>query len=260
MSRPDSEAVEELLARRRALLERVRREPVPKPVLVRELAVSRSTVDRAVRELETARLVRRTTAGVGLTLAGRVALDRYERYRSLLGDLVRTTDVLALLPASVPFDPALVDRATVVSPERHEPRRPVKRLASDIREASRVRSVVSAYIPEVIDAYHAEVVDGSLEADLVVTGDALDVLVRERPGRLDEALDSGLALSRTAVDRLPYCLLVAETDDSTNVIVVVTGDGAGAVGGLLRNDTDAAVAWATRRFERLREDADPIRR
>lgn len=258
MSSPDPEAVEELLSRRRALLERVRQGPVAKPTLVEELAVSRSTVDRAVRELEAARLVRRSQDGVALTLPGRLALDRYERFRELLADLVRSTDVLARLPADAALDPSLVDGAMVVSPERHDPRRPVGQLTTDIREAGRIRAFVAAYIPEAADAYFESIVAGDLRAELVVTPNVLDVLVRECADEMERALDAGLRLYRATVPDSPYCLLLARKDDGTVVGVTVSDEE--SVTGLVRNDTDAAVEWAARRFETVRDDAERITR
>lgn len=256
MSRPDPEAIEELLSRRRALLERVRQGPVPKPVLVEELAISRSTVDRAVRELEETRLLYRGGDGLELTLPGRVALDHYQYFQALLADLVRSTEVLAMLPADAPFDPTLIYDATVVDPEPYEPRRPVKRLLRDVRDARRIRAVGVAYVPEAVEAIFERCADADLDAELVVTGNVLDVMVQDCSDVIDEALAGGLDLYRTDVDEASYCMMLADADAATTVSVTVSSDG--AVGGLIRNDSEDAVSWASHRFEHLRGDADPV--
>lgn len=257
MSRPDPEAVERLLSRRRTLLERVQHGPVPKPSLVEDVSSSRSTVDRAVRELESARLVRRTPDGVVLTLAGRVALERYRRYQSSLGDLARATDVLSELPADAAFDPSLVDGATVVNPERHEPRLPTRTMVRDLRDARRIRAIVVGYVPDVIAALLERVVGSDVEGEVVVTPEGLKVVVRHHASVLDDALRNGLRLFSADVPDAPYSLLLSDRADGTAVSVSVSRDG--AITGLIRNEDDAATDWAARRFDRVRRDADEIR-
>ena len=76
----------EVLLRRSAVVERLSVQPTAKGDLVDGLDVSRSTVDRAVRETESTGLVECSDNGVSLTLCGRLLLDEFERFNARLGD------------------------------------------------------------------------------------------------------------------------------------------------------------------------------
>lgn len=76
----------EVLLRRSAVVERLSVQPTAKRELVDRLDVSRSTVDRAVREIESAGLAECRDGGVGLTLCGRLATAEFERFGTRLGD------------------------------------------------------------------------------------------------------------------------------------------------------------------------------
>lgn len=76
----------EVLLRRHAVVERLSVQPTAKRDLVDGLDVSRSTVDRAIRETESVGLVERRDGGVSLTLCGRLAVAEFERFGTRLGE------------------------------------------------------------------------------------------------------------------------------------------------------------------------------
>ena len=79
----------DLVAKRVDLLEALAAGPRYKPALVEATGDSRSTVDRAIRELEAAGLIERTDEGFWATLAGRLAA---ERYRAFVAEETRVLD------------------------------------------------------------------------------------------------------------------------------------------------------------------------
>lgn len=76
----------EVLLRRGAVVERLSAQPTPKRELVDGLDVSRSTVDRALREIESVGLAECRDDGVTLTLCGRLAVAEFERFGTRLAD------------------------------------------------------------------------------------------------------------------------------------------------------------------------------
>jgi predicted transcriptional regulator len=76
----NSADVRQLLSQRADALSRLLDADRTKNELTEELDVSRSTVDRAVRELESNGLVRREGGTVTATLSGRLAYDSYRRF------------------------------------------------------------------------------------------------------------------------------------------------------------------------------------
>lgn len=74
--------------------------------LVRSLDVSRSTVDRAVRRLESEGIVERRASGYGLTLVGRLVYEEYLTFTERTTGLLDAAPVFEALPADTPLDPA----------------------------------------------------------------------------------------------------------------------------------------------------------
>jgi len=88
--------------------------PTRKPELVDQLSASRSTVDRAVDELQQAGLVDRTGSSYVANFAGREALAAHDAYLDRVDALVAAQGVLDPLPPDVDVDPAALDGAQVV--------------------------------------------------------------------------------------------------------------------------------------------------
>lgn len=249
-----AEAVE-LLARRADLLARLRGGPRTKPELADALPVSRSTVDRAVRELETHDLVERGDA-VSLTLAGALALDAYEEFASQLDALGAADSLFAGLPADATVDPVLLRDATVVDPSRVAPQRGVERYRSLVTDADRVRGFVSAVLDTNVPTFRERIVEDGVPVELVLAPDALDVLVSTHGDAVADARATGnLALYR-ANSTLAYSLMLVDAGATTHVCALFYDDG-GQVGLVLNGDPDA-VDWAEGVYESLHADADPL--
>jgi predicted transcriptional regulator len=252
MDRPESVEVVRLLLRRAPLLDSLAAGPASKRNLVDRHDVSRSTVDRAVRELEEKRLVERTADGVALTLPGRVALDEYDDCLDLADGLAGAARILDALPADAPLDPAMLRGVRVVGTEQHAPHRPVKEFTSLVSGADAVRVVLATYVPEHVEACCDPATDRGSAAELVLTEPVISSLAPESEAALRRATDASLSAYR--IDGVPYSLAVAERDDSGRAGVLVADES--GVRGLVVNDAADAVAWADRQFETCRERAE----
>lgn len=246
-----------MLARRAELLRSLRDRARTKQELAVAQSVSRSTVDRAVRDLEAAGFVARED-GVSITLQGRIALDAYERFAETLDALDAASDVLDALPANEPIDGTLLRGTSVVRPDPIAPQRPYLAYQSVLEEASAVRGFAPAVLDENVPRFRARIVEDEVAVDLTVAPAALDELVSSHADAVGEALDTGRLTLRRANEILDYGLVLADQPDRTVVCVLVYGDR--GLAGVLRNDEQHAVRWAERVYERLRDDADPLRR
>src|SRR6056297_1681780 len=142
---PATEPPFDLLAQRADLLRAVRDGAPPKPELAAALSVSRSTVDRAVRDLEDSGLVERA-GGVTLTLKGRLALDSYETFAAHLRDFEAAETALKTLPNDARVDRSLFRDATVVEATPVAPQRATEAYRSLVADATRVRGYASALL------------------------------------------------------------------------------------------------------------------
>jgi predicted transcriptional regulator len=250
---PATEPPFDLLAQRADLLRAVRGEATPKPELAAALSVSRSTVDRAVRDLEASGLVERD-GGVSLTLKGRLALDSYETFAAHLRDLNATESALDTLPDDARVDRALLRDATVVEATPVAPQRATEAYRSLVADATRVRGYASALLDGNVQTFRERIVEDGLEADLVLDPDVLDALVGAHGSAVADARDTGRLTMLEATDELAYSLMLVETPATTHACALFYDESGHT--GLVRNDSREAVEWAEAVYDELRVAAD----
>jgi predicted transcriptional regulator len=243
--------------RRGDLLRVLGEESLQKHELEEALDVSRSTIDRAIRELEELGLVRRRDDGYDRTLCGRIAMEEYTRFHRSISGLCEATELLESVDDDAPVDGALVAGARVVEATRASPHRPLEELYEVVDRAESVRGFAPAIHPQQVDMYRRRIVDEEMRGDLVVTEDAVQQLVSRYDDALEAGLDSDAAQFWRTDDDLSYSLTLATTPDGSHVGVLVYDDS--GIAGAIINDTPAAVEWAERRFEEGRADASPLR-
>lgn len=232
------------------------REPHEKCELARDLEESRSTIDRAVRELERAGFVERTRDGYRTTLAGELALEDHERHAARLEGIDDLRDALAGLPSDASLDAALFEDADASLPTRHCPHEPVEAFAEFLADAAHVRAFTSAIVPRYVDVYRERVVEGEMTADLVFADDVLEWLLARRKRDASAILEAdGVTVAQTPTRR-SFSLVLAGRDGNRRVGVMLYDDGSRL--GFVRNDSRAAVAWADDLFEAIAAEAAPL--
>lgn len=230
--------------------------PLEKRDLVDGFDVSRSTIDRAVRDLERVGFVERDPDGYRATLYGRLAATSYEAFRQRVAGLSRAQTALDGLSAETPLDPALFEGANVVLPEQHAPDRPLLGVLDLVKRAERVRGFSPTVVESYVDLFHRRVVDGALTADIVLADGVLGYLLSEYSGKFTESLDTPRLTVHQTRSVPPFGLLLIDAADGPEVGVVVYGqDG---ITGYIENDTRAAVDWAERLYRTYRDDADRL--
>lgn len=244
-----------VLARRADLLSALRNRQHTKPELAETLSVSRSTVDRAIRNLESHGLVERGDA-VSLTLTGALALDVYERFADRVATLDEAAPLLNSLPTDATVDFPLLRNAAVVNPTRVAPQRAVETYRSLVADATRVRGFASAVLDSNISTFRERIVEQDVPVELVLAPEALDVLVTSHDDAIAESRASGNLVLYRATTTLDYSLMLVEHGAVTHVCGLFYDD-TGRIG-LVRNDDSDAVAWAADVYESLRADAEPL--
>ena len=252
MARGDLPEFLAVVGRRADLLGALDGRAVRKPELEAELDVSRSTIDRGIRELEQRALVERTDGGYQRTLAGTLALEEYDRLRERVEGLARGGELLAALDRNADLDSAMLADATIVERERTSPYRPVEELYDVVDAATEVRAFDLTVHPQQVGTYRRNVENG-METELVFTAEVIERLVADHGPAFEETVETNRVGLWQAPEELPYGLVVAETPDGPVAVVVIYSDQ--GVVGYIRNDDPEAVAWARRRFERERERA-----
>lgn len=248
-------ALVSVLTRRSSLLERLSAEPARKCALVDELDVSRSTIDRGVRELERYDLVEREGRAYRTTLAGELATEEFDRFAGRLASIVDASEVLTPLPDDAAIDPTFLADATVVTAARPDPHEPVRELEALIGEASRHRVYAPAFLSHVVDTYRDAILDG-LECEFALTPTVYDRLLSNHGDAVVESLDTGRVDLYEVPEALPYSLVVSRGADFVVAAALVYVDE--GLKGSIYNDAPDAVSWAESTLDDIWRDATPI--
>jgi predicted transcriptional regulator len=227
-----------------------------KPALADELSVSRSTVDRALRQLEQAGLVTRVDGEFTATLPGRLAAKTYGEYREDVGTIAETSDLLCNLDPECNVSRRMLRGADVMVAQQPAPYRPATELKSYVHGASRVlglsRSITNSSTSDLLAARVKE----GMEYHVVYDTTLAQFLSRGRGKERAEMVETG-HFEAYATDGLPYGLFIFEREDQT-VVALVIYDDTDDLRGVFLNDTEEAIEWAREVWHSVRETAMPI--
>lgn len=249
---PDDLAV---FARRRSLLASLADGPREKCDLVRELDVSRSTIDRSLRDLESRGYAECVDGGYQLTLRGRLAFAEYRQFADRLETFDRAAPLTTPLPADCPLGTEALVGGEVVLSEPPVPYRPIEHHLQRVREADRVRLLGTVIADQYVRTYYEQVIEGELEVQAAISPSVLWETFATYEDRMVTGLDTGRVTLRELPEPPPFSLFVLDGDER-RVGVMVYGDE--GVRGYVDNDRPAAVDWGERTFERYWERAEPL--
>ena len=243
-----------LIARRLDFLEELCDTALEKRDLVDVLGHSRSTVNRAVAELETAGLVTGADRGYTTTVTGRLAADMYRQIRRDATDIQNASTVLAPLPADSRIDLGAVSGADSERTEGPPPYRTLGRIRDAITGADSVRGFVPMVANlETLRACHATAIQHGTPVELLLRRDLFERLT----GRFG-AVFSEMALTdeySVLTGETPQFtgLRIASSGQETVALIVYTEDS--AVHGVLLNTTESATRWFENCYQQLRAAA-----
>ncbi|MFC6906049.1 transcriptional regulator FilR1 domain-containing protein [Halalkalicoccus tibetensis] len=236
----------ELVRRREAVLGCLVDTPRDKRDLTCQLDVSRQTVDRAIRELESAAMVERVEGDYRLTLFGELLYREFASLLDRLECLSSVLDLLAHLPPDTAISADVLVGAEVVPAGHPLPHEPIRRLEELVEGADRLAGYSPVAFPQHVSLFHHQITRTDTEIELFLDTSLIEGL---RSG-YDEELREALAAPDFTLYRLPEAdrpdLGIVLLDDST-VWLGVYGDD-GNVRGAAVTGTDAAVAWARDRL------------
>jgi len=246
-----------LLTKREPILRAVDADGIGKRELVEQLLVSRSTVDRGIRELETAGLLSRSAEGYQRTLLGELLLSEYDRLATQTESLLAGQELLADLSPSFALEPIVFEEATIVTPSQHAPQQPISAFCSLITEARWTQTVFPAVFPQVVDQWVELCDEEMIRADIVLTEPVVSTLVSAHSGSLRQLLaEPRLALHQAELP--PDCGFVVAESESTATAGVVVLDERGGARAFIETDADEAVSWIRERINDHLMQSEPL--
>jgi predicted transcriptional regulator len=245
-----------LLARRAGLFDELAREPASKPELVDRLGVSRSTVNRALRELETHSLVERRDGTYELTPYGVAAYEEYRQFVERLTSLFETRAVIQSLPDATFVSPSFLINATVYEPSQPAPYEPLDRCLEDVATSEHVRMVTTVAVARYADLFEEGFLTTSTSAEVAMPASVVSDLVSERPAWFLQALNSPDVALRELETVPPVTVALLVTDGvEQGAMAVFEND---TVRGYVVNESPDAVTWVKSFLGEYWERATPI--
>lgn len=253
----DDDAILEILERYPVLAALDESEEAPsRRELVDRLGLSKSSVYRIVTSLEEKGLVEENEDGVVLTPLGRTVVRETAGYREALqtaDEVAEFVDVLPLEGRDLELDD--LDRVRITKATEEQPMAPLLRLAEVTETAEETRVLTNTVAPQSFDVGRQRVLDGEMEAHLVLEETAARTLVEKDwySESLRQDLEQDELTIRVAEQAIPYQLGIM--DD----VVCLGADGSGSMPiGLLEAENPALREWAHEEFAAYRDEAAPI--
>jgi len=252
----DADEVLEVVTSRSELMRSLASDWKRKRELADALSVSRSTVDRGVRDLVDAGLAECEEDRYRLTVAGQLALSEYEQFTGRVDGALSARELLESMTGDVDLDPVVLDGAAVVVRRLDDRDDPIAAVDDFLGRTDHVECVLPAASPEIVTALQDRIVEAGASATLVLSDAALEQLTSRHRAELEAMLETGRVTCLLAEEAPAYSLLLADVGGGEEICLAVQADG--RVDGVLLNDTLDAVEWARTRFERYADAAQPL--
>lgn len=236
-----------VMARRWKVVNEIDSGTLDKRNLASSLDVSRTTINRAIRDLEEVGVLQVRGSSFDLSRYGQFVFRGFEEFRSLLDDLDDGMTVVRSLPqdSDIPID--LIRGATFHAPVDHAPQEGFRPLLESINRASRVQALVPVLTPTHVSVFK-NVLSEPVQSTHLYLDDSLQEIITGRHSELYQSADASDSFVLRFLNATPphgaYFL------DQSQVWVTVYHEG-GALAGMLTNESDRALDWASHVFTQL---------
>jgi predicted transcriptional regulator len=244
-----------VLLKRRGTVRRLDEGPAAKRTLVEALDCSRSTVDRAVRELESHGLVAYEDGRYELTPVGEQAVAGTTELLDRIGVARELRPFLEHLPPGrFDLDLELLADADVLLPEPGNPWAMINRHVGVLERAEDVRAVLPLLGLHAQQVVHERVVEAGARAELVGSPEVVRTLVADPDfvERTREMAETGRCRVFQADERPPYFVGVMDE------IVQIGTDEDGEPRAIVESTAPAVRDWAETTYDRFRGRATRV--
>jgi len=254
MPHPPGDHLDAILTERHSYLCALIEQPRSKCDLEDELDGSRSTLDRALRDLADADLATYEDGVWKPTPLGRCSYKTREAYLDRLENLVEAAPLFNEFSSGSPVDCAFVIGADVYESDPSMPDAVMRTLLDSVEVGRDVSVATPVIVTGFAEEFYERVRSSeNYSLDLLVPPDVFERTRAAFPALTDELLDDeNVSLHTTSI---PFSFGLWIVDSAEAGIIVFTDQG---VRGILVNDTPEALNWATDQYERAKQDANPV--
>lgn len=251
-------ALHEILSKRHQVLELLLEHPRTKPELVETLPCSRSTIDRAIEDLQEIDCVEPTAPNSSqyhATTYGELLLQTHQEYLDRLQDFQEVRPILTELPADAPISEAIINGADVYRSVRSPDIafRPGKELKQD---ASKMIGTAPVIYGEYFEEITNRLKQGAFEFEVILEAPLLDSIHQHYSDEFDTLTAFDAVSIYQTEEPLHYGLWIMDLPSSDTAGITFYNDG--GVPGTIVNDSDDALEWATQQYTQYKQTAEKI--
>ena len=252
MNRSDWDQLTKIAAKRYECLQVLSNSSRRKRDIVDKLDCSRSTVDRAIRDLREVSLITRDDGMWQLTFYGQCVYMARSRYFEHLQTLHDAAPLLENLSPPTFLERTFLDAADVYVSESSAPDAVINVFLDHINRSTTVRVVTPVVLLGFVDEFIHSVSDSKdYKLELITSENVLDRVSTYRPDLLsDFADDPNLSCYCT---NIPFDVAFWIGDHEHVGIIVFTEQG---VSGIIVIDTDEALDQATDQFNQMKDHTE----
>ncbi|KOX91617.1 hypothetical protein AMS69_18015 [Haloarcula rubripromontorii] len=222
--------------------------------IVDELPHSRSTVSRALRQLQETDLIEKRTDGYTVTPHGALLTEQYRDYKSEARSIFGARQLLESLPDDEEVAREFVANARKIGSAESPPFRPLEVISEQIATGRRVHAYLPTLSgPHLLRVFRRLVVEENGSLKLFVSTDLGESLLSYYPGILGELANGG-DVDIQFVNGPSYGIIVSTPSANREATVTVYSED-GAMQGGLATDDDSGVEWALGRVRELESTA-----
>jgi len=246
-----------LVAKREGVLRKLREAPLEKPKLVDCVAVSRSTIDRAVRDLLEAGLIRRDEDGYRTTAIGALALQSYDRAKRTFDATFGARETLSLFEPVPEYSPQYLVDSDIFVLSQDEEIEVFQKLTDDITGAASFDCMLP-FFPDtsILRSIYEAVVNNGARGRLVVR----ESLYRSLATNYEATMTTLRETDRFELlvgETPPFGLFVTRRGSMNVLWSTVTDDDGSQV--LVRSTSENAAALGRQKVSIAAEDATDAR-
>lgn len=250
---PNDENIPIEALKRADALATLREGPLERSELMSELDVSRTTIHRIVRGLESRKLLTQDGSKFRLTSFGQTVADEVTSYRRRVTAAQRLQPFLETLTnQSVDVDVGLFEEAVLTETKPTNPYAPVARFMELLRESETLYGFDTTTIaPIYVEDIRSEIF-GGMETDVVYLSAVVDEMFDAYPEAIASAVESG-QLTLSTHDELPFGLAIF--DDRVGLGGY---DETGMLSAFVDTDAQEAREWAETLYRQYRDEAEDL--
>lgn len=216
----------------------------------------RSTVDRDVRLLESASVVKRTPEGCELTPFGHLIKRMLSELFPAFSNACHAREIINHLPSEPAFPPKFLVDAEIIKAKSHAPEKPVRTICRHIENATSLRSMAPFILESYVNQLSSILDESKDPVELLMTPTAIDRLIASYRSKFKHELETG-KLKLIELSEIPFGLFLIEQQCSSETILVMLSER--SVVGIIIAQSDLAREWGERIYKKYRTKGEPLR-